>query len=382
MVNAGPDGKIISIGSGTTGALKKLQEIIGVSMPPVTREHYEEAIRKAAGNPSEVFKELERCKPVVFIGPYEHHTNELMWREAFAEVVVVGFNPSGLLDLEDLENKLASSDLAQRSKIVSISAGSNITGIRTPVYEVARIGHAHDALVFFDFAAVAPYIEIDMNRDTDSYFDAIFFSPHKFLGGPGSSGILVFNRRIYRQDLPPTTAGGGTVVFVGFEQHDFADDIEAREKAGTPPILQTIKASLAMEVKNRIGVDRIEDIEAEYTSTFHERLLDMENIESIGNADPKDCLSIVSFNIKHIDRILHPKFVTKLINDLFGPVRYPVPGRLQLRRALRTCPAGHRHPSVPENQGKCMQRLRGSQTRLGASQPALHDDAGRHRFPP
>jgi len=318
MVNAGPDGKIISIGSGTTGALKKLQEIIGVSMPPVTREHYEEAIRTAAGNPSEVFKELERCKPVVFIGPYEHHTNELMWREAFAEVVVVGFNPSGLLDLEDLENKLASSDLAQRSKIVSISAGSNITGIRTPVYEVARIGHAHDALVFFDFAAVAPYIEIDMNRDTDSYFDAIFFSPHKFLGGPGSSGILVFNRRIYRQDLPPTTAGGGTVVFVGFEQHDFAEDIEAREKAGTPPILQTIKASLAMEVKDRIGVDRIEEIEAEYTSTFHERLLNMENIEPIGNADPKDCLSIVSFNIKHQDRILHPKFVTKLINDLFG----------------------------------------------------------------
>ncbi len=318
MVNAGPDGKIISIGSGTTGALKKLQEIIGVSMPPVTRERYEEAIRKASENPSDVFKELDRCKPVVFIGPYEHHTNELMWREAFAEVVVVGFNPSGLLDLEDLEKKLASSDLAQRSKIVSISAGSNITGVRTPVYEVARIGHAHDALVFFDFAAVAPYIEIDMNRDTDSYFDAVFFSPHKFLGGPGSSGILVFNRRIYRQDLPPTTAGGGTVVFVGFEQHDFAEDIEAREKAGTPPILQTIKASLAMEVKDRIGVDRIEEIEAEYTSYFHERLLNMGNIEPIGNADPKDCLSIVSFNIKHQDRILHPKFVTKLINDLFG----------------------------------------------------------------
>jgi selenocysteine lyase/cysteine desulfurase len=318
MVNAGPDGKIISIGSGTTGALKKLQEIIGVSMPPVTRERYSEAIRKAAENPSEVFEELERRKPVVFIGPYEHHTNELMWREAFAEVIVVGFNPRGLLDLEDLETKLASPDLAKRSKIVSISAGSNITGIRTPVYDVARIGHAHDALVFFDFAAVAPYIEIDMNRDTDSYFDAVFFSPHKFLGGPGSSGILVFNRRIYRQDLPPTTAGGGTVVFVGFEQHDFAEDIEAREKAGTPPILQTIKASLAMEVKNRIGVDRIEEIEAEYTSYFHDRLLDMENIEPIGNADPKDCLSIVSFNIKHRDRILHPKFVTKLINDLFG----------------------------------------------------------------
>ncbi|MFA9455028.1 MAG: aminotransferase class V-fold PLP-dependent enzyme, partial [Candidatus Aminicenantaceae bacterium] len=318
MVNAGPEGKVIPIGSGTTGALKKLQEIIGVSMPPVTRERYEEAIRKAAGNPSKIFEELERRKPVVFIGPYEHHTNELMWREAFTEVVVVGFNPSGLLDLEDLETKLAASDLAQRSKIVSISAGSNITGIRTPVYDVARIGHAHEALVFFDFAAVAPYIEIDMNRDKNSYFDAIFFSPHKFLGGPGSSGILVFNQRIYRQDLPPTTAGGGTVAFVGYDQHDFSEDIEAREKAGTPPILQTIKAALAMEVKDRIGVDRIEEIEAEYTSYFHERLLKMKYIEPIGNADPKDCLSIVSFNITHLDRILHPKFITKLINDLFG----------------------------------------------------------------
>ena len=188
MVNAGPEGKIIPIGSGTTGALKKLHEIIGVSMPPVTREHYEKSIREVSHNPEEVFAELESRKPVVFIGPYEHHTNELMWREAFAEVVVVGFDTKGLLDLEDLEEKLAAPGLKERAKIVSMSAGSNITGIRTPVYDVARIGHAHDALVFFDFAAVAPYIEIDMNRNPQSYFDAIFFSPHKFLGGPGSSG--------------------------------------------------------------------------------------------------------------------------------------------------------------------------------------------------
>jgi selenocysteine lyase/cysteine desulfurase len=241
-----------------------------------------------------------------------------MWREAFADVVVVGFDTRGLLDLNDLEKKLASPNLVERRKIVSMSAGSNITGIRTPVYEVARIGHAYNAQVFFDFAAVAPYVEIDMSRDEEAYFDAIFFSPHKFLGGPGSSGILVFKRGIYREDLPPTTAGGGTVVFVGFEQHDFAEDIEAREKAGTPPILQTIKAALAMEIKDRVGVDRIEKIESEYTSYFHERLQEIQDIEPIGNADPKDCLSIVSFNIRHRDRILHPKFVTKLINDLFG----------------------------------------------------------------
>ncbi len=318
MVNAGPAGRIIPIGSGTTSALKKLQEIIGVSIPPVTRKRWRAGILGSARNPSDVFTELQRRRPVVFIGPYEHHTNELMWREAFVEVKVVGFNSRGLLDLADLEKKISAPGMELREKIVSISAGSNITGIRTPVYDVARIGHAHDALVFFDFAAVATSVEIDMNRDRDTYFDAVFFSPHKFLGGPGSSGILIFNRRIYSLDLPPTTAGGGTVVFVGFEQHDFAQDIEAREKAGTPPILQTIKAALAMEVKDRVGVKRIEEIEAEYTEYFHRCLREIENLVPIGNAAPEDCLSIVSFNIRHRDRILHPKFVTKLMNDLFG----------------------------------------------------------------
>ncbi len=318
MVNAGAGGKIIPIGSGTTGALKKLQEIIGVYIPPVTRERFEFGLRESRCSSRAVRSALDDRKPVVFIGPYEHHTNELMWREAWVEVVVVGFDSHGLLDLRDLEKKLGSPLYEGREKIVSISAGSNITGIRTPVYEVARLGHAHDALVFFDFAAVAPYVEIDMNRDADSRFDAVFFSPHKFLGGPGSSGILVFQERIYRRDLPPTAAGGGTVVYVGPEHHDYSEDIEAREKAGTPPILQTIKAALAMEVKDRIGVKRIERIEAEHTTAFHRRLRRIPHIVPIGNADPGDCISIVSFNIRHRDRILHPKFVTKLLNDLFG----------------------------------------------------------------
>ncbi len=318
MINAGPHGKIISIGSGTTGALKKLQEIIGVSIPPVTQERIQAGIRASGLDSKTITASIDDQKPVVFIGPYEHHTNELMWREAFVEVVVVGFDSRGFLDLEDLERKISASDLQHREKIVSMSAGSNITGIRTPVYEVARIGHAYGALVFFDFAAVAPYVEIDMNRNTQAYFDAIFFSPHKFLGGPGSSGILVFNEKLYRTDLPPTTAGGGTVVFVGMQHHDFSPDIEAREKAGTPPVLQTLKAALAMEVKDRIGVANIEAIESEHTAFFIDKLRALNNIQLIGNADPKDCIAIVSFNIQHLERILHPKFVTKLLNDLFG----------------------------------------------------------------
>jgi selenocysteine lyase/cysteine desulfurase len=161
-------------------------------------------------------------------------------------------------------------------------------------------------------------VEIDMNKDGSSYFDAIFFSPHKFLGGPGTSGVLVFNEKIYRADLPPTTAGGGTVRYVGFDRHDFAEDIETREKAGTPPILQAIKAALVLDLKEKIGIDTIEAIESEYTEYVIEKLRQIDNLEIIGNVTPYRGVSIISFNIKHKDKILHPKFVTKLMNDLFG----------------------------------------------------------------
>lgn len=318
LVNAGPYGKIIMIGSGTTGALKKLQEIIGVYIPPVTRERITESVREADETENKTLERIEKDRPVVFIGPYEHHTNELMWREAYAEVAVIPFDREGQIDLEELKKQLSDAKYNHRLKIGSFSAGSNITGIRTRVYDIARVCHQNGALVFYDFAAVAPYVEIDMNRDKYAYFDAIFFSPHKFLGGPGSSGVLVFNEKIYRKDLPPTTAGGGTVRYVGSHEHDFAEDIETREKAGTPPILQAIKAALVLDLKEKTGIDTIEDIESEYTEYFIEKLRQIDNLEIIGDVAPYRRVSIISFNIKHKDKILHPKFVTKLMNDLFG----------------------------------------------------------------
>ena len=318
LVNAGENGKVISVGSGSTGALKKLQEIIGIYIPPVTRERILRSIEKAGEGCHNIQSMIESERPVVFIGPYEHHTNELMWREAFAEVVVIALDAHGKIDHDELAKKLSDKKFTGRNKIASFSAGSNITGIRTDVYEIAKICHANGCLIFYDFAAVAPYVEIDMNKDKDSYFDAIFFSPHKFLGGPGSSGILVFREDLYRKDLPPTAAGGGTVDFVGFHTHDFSKDIETREMAGTPPILQTIKAALAMDLKNKIGVDKIGRIEAEYTKYFLARLKNLPNIVMVGRVDPEEKIPIISFNIKHKDRILHPKFVTKLLNDLFG----------------------------------------------------------------
>ena len=317
-VNAGETGRIIAVGSGSTGALKKLQEIIGIYIPPVTKEKIFRSIEPKGESCRNIQEKIESDRPVVFIGPYEHHTNELMWREAFAEVVVIGLDADGRIDLDELAKKLADEKFEGRNKIASFSAGSNITGIRTDVYEIAKICHANDCLIFFDFAAVAPYVKIDMNRDKESYFDAIFFSPHKFLGGPGASGILVFREDLYRNDLPPTAAGGGTVDFVGFRDHDFSRDIETREMAGTPPILQTIKAALAMDLKENIGVDKIERIEAEHTKDFLTRLKKMPNIVMVGRVDPEEKIPIISFNIKHKERILHPKFVTKLLNDLFG----------------------------------------------------------------
>jgi len=318
IVNAGKHGKIIMTGSGATGALKKLQEIIGVYIPPTTKDLFYQTIQMATHKPHQIIERLEQNRPVVFIGPYEHHTNELMWRESHADVVVIRLDKNGKIDLQDLEKKLLDPHYTHRQKLASFSAGSNVTGICTPVYDIARICHRHETFVFFDFAAVAPYIKIDMNHDPECYFDAIFFSPHKFLGGPGTCGVLVFNEKIYRKDLPPTTAGGGTVVYVGFKNHDFSDDIETREKAGTPPILQAIKAALVLELKEKIGVETIEQVERSYTEYFIKGLKKIKNVELLGDIASDERVSIVSFNIRHNDRILHPRFVAKLLNDLFG----------------------------------------------------------------
>jgi selenocysteine lyase/cysteine desulfurase len=318
IVHAGKHGKIIMTGSGATGALNKLQEIIGVYLPPATKDNLYQTLKTSTQNPQKIIDYLEHHRPVVFIGPYEHHTNELMWRESHADVVVIHLDKDGKIDLRDLEEKLSDPQYKHRKKFASFSAGSNVTGIRTAVYDIARTCHQHDTLIFFDFAAVAPYIPIDMNHDTDSYFDAIFFSPHKFLGGPGTSGVLVFNEQIYRKDLPPTAAAGGTVIYVGFKNHDFSENIETREKAGTPPILQAIKAAMVLELKEKIGVDTIEHVEQTYTKYFIEQLKTVKNIELLGDIPPDERVPIVSFNIRHADRILHPRFVATLLNDLFG----------------------------------------------------------------
>ena len=325
-VNAGPDGRIICVGTGATGAIDKLQQIIGVALPPATRRNLSSMLSGALGDEADAsFSDyLDKHQPVVFVGPYEHHSNEISWRENLTTVVEVRLAPDGGVDLAHLESLLQDPAYQGRMRIGAFSAASNVTGMRTPVHEIASLLHRYDAIATFDFAASAPYVEIDMNPPPGKYpgdasLDAVSLSPHKFLGGPGAAGVLVFNQRIYHRDLPPSVSAGGTVDYVGPTSQDFISRIEEREKPGTPGVLQILKAGLAFQIKDRIGAEAIERREAELLDRVFDRWRENKFIEILGNQDPARRISIISFNLKdHRGKYLHPKFVTTLLNDLFG----------------------------------------------------------------
>ena len=324
-VNAGPDGRIIAVGTGATGAIDKLQQIVGVALPPATRQNIERMLDEPdSGFDSAKLRQLLADRqPIVFIGPYEHHSNEISWRQSLAETVEVRLEADGNIDLAHLEELLQVPQYKNRMRIGSFSAASNVTGIRSDVRKITSLLHKYGALACFDYAACAPYVEIDMNPEPadgdDPSIDAIFISPHKFLGGPGSSGVLVFNERIYHRELPPSVSAGGTVDYVGPTQQDYIGRIEEREKAGTPGVLQTLKAALVFEIKDRVGVDIINAREHELTCRALTSWGADDNVEILGNPDAEQRVGIMSFNIRD-DRggYLHHKFVTVLLNDLFG----------------------------------------------------------------
>jgi len=325
-VNAGPRGRIIACGTGATGAIDKLQQIIGVALAPATRKNIEQALDQLDENVcgDSLCELLDDIQPVVFIGPYEHHSNEISWRQSLATTVEVRLDAMGNIDLGHLEELLEDPRYQNRKRIGSFSAASNVTGIRSDVYKIASLLHKHDAIACFDFAACAPYVDVDMNpkvraKGDDPSIDAIFISPHKFLGGPGSSGVLVFNERIYHRELPPSVSAGGTVDYVGLKSEDFIGRIEEREKAGTPGVLQTLKAGLVFQIKDNVGVGVINVREHELTERAMKSWAASENIEVLGNPDPSSRVGIISFNIKDsTGKYLHHKFITALLNDLFG----------------------------------------------------------------
>lgn len=317
LLGANNNNYLIPVGSGATGAIAKLCDVLGLYISPCLRIHINKLRNNIrAEDINKIINYFHHIKPIIFVGPYEHHSNYLIWKESLAEVIEIKLTQDMEFDYDDLIKKLK--QYPNRVKMGSFSAASNITGVLTDVYKVAEIMHNHNGLVFFDFAASAPYIEINMNKNRKSYFDAIFLSPHKFIGGPGSSGLLVINKKLYSNLYPPTICGGGTVEFVSPYYYEFIKDVEVRENAGTPGILQLIKAALVLELKALIGYDKIIEIE---TRMLHKAFKELNNDEKIiiyGPKVVKKRISIISFNIKHKNKLLHHRFVSKLLNDLFG----------------------------------------------------------------
>ena len=320
-VNAGPHGKVVCCGTGSTGAIHKLQEILGIAIPPATLRDLSVRLTEELGEEQagRLIYDLRERGPVVFVGPYEHHSNEVTWREGLCTVVEIALDADGQVCLDDLDRHLADPQWEGRRKIGSFSAASNVTGVLAPVSEIARRLHAHDALALFDFAAGGPYIEIDMcPEDDEARLDAVFLSPHKCIGGPGSSGVLVFHDSLYPHDLAPSVGGGGTVQYVSEVFHDYTNDVEARETAGTPGLYQVLRAALALDVKAAVGVDAIRQREHELLDRALARWAEDDRIEVLGPTTV-DRLSIVSFNVRDQEnRYLHPRFVTVLLDDLFG----------------------------------------------------------------
>ncbi|MFY0638339.1 aminotransferase class V-fold PLP-dependent enzyme [Maricaulis maris] len=307
-VNAAPDDCLLPCAAGATGAIHKLQEILGLAVAPASRD----ALGVDAG---------PAVKTVVFVGPYEHHSNELSWRDSLAEVVSIGLNPAGGIDMAALEAALTDPRFNGWRKIGAFSAASNVTGVRTDIAGLAHCLHAHDAILCLDCAASAPYQRIDMHPelDPDASIDAVYFSPHKFLGGPGACGVLVFNERLYRRDLAPTQSAGGTVRYVWQDGHDFLEGIEARERAGTPGLPQLVRAALALQIQAEMGSEVISEREHVALEKAFARWCHHPRIDVLGPQGPADRLGIVAFNLRNeAGDIIEPRLVTMLLNDLFG----------------------------------------------------------------
>ncbi|MED6180717.1 hypothetical protein PIB30_012868 [Stylosanthes scabra] len=345
-LGGGEEDAIILCGSGTTAAIKRLQEVMGIAVPSILRETVLKSLAKE-----------ERW--VVFVGPYEHHSNLLSWRQSLAEVVEIGLDDEGLLDMDALKHQLEAYKHSNRPLLGSFSACSNVTGINSDTRAITRLLHQYNAFACFDFAASGPYVEICMGREEgDDWYDAVFLSPHKFVGGPDTPGVLLMTKALYMlNSSPPSTCGGGTVDYVsGFHEKDtlYLENIEERENGGTPPIIQTVRAALAFWVKEYIGYREIEIREQLYINEALKRLTSNLNIKVLGNTSTKRqaILSFVIYSTTNSlsrewqddddekqennndeeeeelnlweemgnkrGKLLHGPFVATLLNDLFG----------------------------------------------------------------
>ena len=302
-VNANSNDVLLFCGSGTTTAVNKLQRILGMRIPERVMDHVK----------NEQLQIDETLKPVVFVTHMEHHSNHISWLETIATVEIIQAGKNGNVDLENFKTLLEKYK-SRKNKIAAVTACSNVTGIQTPYHEIAKMIHEYDGLCFVDFACSAPYVHINMHpAEQGMQLDAVYFSPHKFLGGPGTPGILIFNKKIYKNRIPDQP-GGGTVEYSNpWRVHEYITDIEQREDGGTPPILQGIKAAMCIRLKEQMGTENILEREEEILRVIFARFSKMKNVEIL-EKDIKKRLGVISFIVNGA----HHNLIVKLLNDKFG----------------------------------------------------------------
>ena len=283
-VGANENDVLVTTGTGMTATLSKLQRIIGL---------------RSADNSYHLNFNNDHDKPVVFITHMEHHSNQVPWYETIADVVILPADENNLVSPEILSKELKKYE--DRSlKIGSFTACSNVTGIITPYYELSKIMHQNGGYCFIDFAASAPYVQIDMHpEDSDKQLDAIFFSPHKFLGGPGSCGVLVFNKKLYLADFPDNPGGGNVTWTNPWGGFNYNDNIEIKEDGGTPGFLQVIRTALALKLKAQMGIENMKNRENELLTLCYSKLQKIEGLSILGDIK-KERIGCVSFTIKNI----------------------------------------------------------------------------------
>lgn len=281
---------LMPCGTGATGAIKKFQELMGVYIPPNT-------LKRFTCKPENI--------PMVFVGPYEHHSNEISFREGLCDVQRIPLDCDENIDFDFLEEALQKAQ--GREIIASFSIASNVTGILSDYKRLYTLVKDYGGTVCLDAAAASPYINIDCN-----YYDALFLSPHKLLGGVGSCGLLVIKKELCTQSTP-TFAGGGTVGYVSRSSHQFLSDMEAIEDAGTPAIIQFIRASLAYKLRNAIGLERIRDKEEELKFYFGSRVRSIVGVKLYCKYS-EEKLPIFSLNIEGIS----PYAMSKYLSEYHG----------------------------------------------------------------
>lgn len=298
-VNAGPEDVIITAGSGMTTVINKMQRIMGFKSCRMIKNQ-------------DCLQKHER--PVVFLSHMEHHSNQTNWFETNVDVVVLQPDKDLLIDLDELRFQLEKHK-DRAFKIGSFTACSNVTGIETPYHEMAKIMHEFGGIIFVDFAASAPYVDIDMHPSDDEMkkLDAIFFSPHKFLGGPGSSGVMIFDKSLYNNPTPDNP-GGGTVYWTNpWGEYKYIDDIEIREDGGTPGFLQAIRTALAIELKNQMQTSLMRQREHQLITKAFDGLKQIDGLHILAD-NVQQRLGALSFYLENI----HFNLVVKLLNDRFG----------------------------------------------------------------